>query len=53
MIFPHFKLNYEGITVNEINYELLKKVHQLKPVIRTQVIGVGAYLPENALQLDV
>jgi len=38
--------------VNEINYELLKKVHQLKPVIRTQIIGIGSYLPKKRVKSD-
>ena len=38
--------------MNEINYELLKKVHQLKPVIKTQVIGIGSYLPEKRVKSD-
>ncbi|GAA6138803.1 ketoacyl-ACP synthase III [Arenicella sp. 4NH20-0111] len=33
--------------MNEINYKLLQQVHQLKPFIRTKVIGVGAYLPSQ------
>jgi len=38
--------------MNEINYELLKKVHQLKPVIKTQIIGIGSYLPEKRIKSD-
>ncbi len=32
--------------MNEINYQLLQQVHQLKPIIKTQMIGVGTYLPD-------
>lgn len=38
--------------MNEINYQLLKQVHQLKPVIRTQMIGVGTYLPKQVVKSD-
>lgn len=33
--------------MNEINYKLLQQVHQLKPFVRTMVVGVGSYLPEQ------
>lgn len=33
--------------MNEINYKLLQQVHQLKPFIRTKVVGVGSYLPKQ------
>lgn len=38
--------------MNEINYELLKQVHQLKPIIRTKVVGIGSYLPEKRVKSD-
>jgi len=38
--------------MNEINYQLLQKVHQLKPIIRTKMIGVGVYLPEQKVKSD-
>jgi 3-oxoacyl-[acyl-carrier-protein] synthase-3 len=38
--------------MNEINYKLLQQVHQLKPIIRTQMIGVGTYLPSQKLNSD-
>jgi len=38
--------------MNEINYQLLKQIHQLKPIIRTQMIGVGTYLPEQRVKSD-
>jgi len=33
--------------VNELNYQLLKEVHKLKPIVRTQMLGVGTYLPNQ------
>jgi len=38
--------------MNEINYKLLQQVHQLKPIIRTQVMGVGTYLPSQRVKSD-
>ena len=38
--------------MNEINYKLLQQVHQLKPIVRTQVIGVGSYLPKQRVTSD-
>lgn len=38
--------------MNEINYKLLQQVHQLKPIIRTQMIGVGTYLPNQKVKSD-
>jgi len=38
--------------MNEINYKLLQQVHQLKPIIRTKVMGVGSYLPEQRVTSD-
>ena len=38
--------------MNEINYKLLQQVHQLKPIIRTKMIGVGSYLPPNKVKSD-
>lgn len=51
MMFPHFN-HYEGNIMNEINYQLLQQVHQLKPIIRTQMIGVGTYLPDQVVTSD-
>lgn len=38
--------------MNEINYQLLQQVHQLKPVVRTKMIGVGTYLPDQIVTSD-
>ena len=38
--------------MNEINYQLLQQVHQLKPIIRTQMIAVGTYLPDQVVTSD-
>lgn len=38
--------------MNEINYKLLQQVHQLKPFIRSQVVGVGTYLPKDVVSSD-
>lgn len=38
--------------MNEINYKLLKQVHQLKPIIRAQMIGVGTYIPSQMVTSD-
>ncbi len=38
--------------MNEINYKLLQQVHQLKPIIRSKVIGVGCYLPKQCVSSD-
>ncbi len=40
--------------MNQINYELLKQAHALKPVIRAQVIGASHYLPsEKVSSVDI
>lgn len=38
--------------MNEINYKLLQQVHQLKPIVRTKVMSVGSYLPEQRVTSD-
>jgi len=38
--------------MNELNYKLLQKVHQLKPIVRTKMIGVGTYLPSQIVASD-
>ena len=38
--------------MNHINYKLLKEVHNLKPVIRSAIAGVGSYLPEQRVSSD-
>ena len=38
--------------MNEINYQLLQQIHQLKPIIRTKIIGVGEYLPTQRVKSD-
>jgi 3-oxoacyl-[acyl-carrier-protein] synthase-3 len=38
--------------MNEINYKLLQKIHQLKPIVRTEIIGVGSYLPKQRVTSD-
>lgn len=38
--------------MNEINYKLLQQLHHLKPIIRTKVLGVGSYLPEQRVGSD-
>ncbi len=48
LLYYHLKRT----TMNEINYKLLQQVHQLRPTIRTKVIGVGSYLPEQRVTSD-
>jgi len=38
--------------MNEINFKLLKQIHLLQPVVRTKVMGVGSYLPEQRVTSD-
>lgn len=38
--------------MNEINYKLLQQVHQLNPIVRTKVMGVGSYLPQQRVTSD-
>ncbi len=38
--------------MNQINHQLLQQSHQLKPAIRSQMIGVGTYLPSQKVQSD-
>jgi len=38
--------------MNQINYELLRQGQQLKPIILTQMIGVGTYLPDQKVKSD-
>lgn len=38
--------------MNELNYSLLQQVHQLKPIVRTKVLGVGSYLPRQRVTSD-
>lgn len=38
--------------MNEINYNLLQQVHQLKPIIRTKVISAGYHLPKQRVSSD-
>jgi len=38
--------------MNEINYKLLQQIHQLKPIIRSEMIGVGTYLPDQIVKSD-
>lgn len=33
--------------MNHINYQLLKEVHRLKPIIKSHVAGIGTYLPKQ------
>jgi len=38
--------------MNEINYKLLQQVHQLKPIVHTQILSTGSYLPEQRVSSD-
>lgn len=38
--------------MNEINYQLLQQIHQLKPIIRTKMMSVGTYLPDQRVSSD-
>lgn len=38
--------------MNEINYQFLKANNQLRPIIRTKMLGVGVYLPSQKVQSD-
>ncbi|MBL4671900.1 MAG: hypothetical protein JKX81_06535, partial [Arenicella sp.] len=38
--------------MNEINFKLLKQIHQLQPVVRSKVMGVGSYLPKQRVTSD-
>lgn len=45
-------ITFKGNVMNEINYKLLQQVHQLKPIVRTQMLGVGTYLPSQRVKSD-
>lgn len=38
--------------MNEINYKLSQQLHQIKPIIRGQMLGVGTYLPSEKVKSD-
>ncbi len=38
--------------MNQLNYQLLTENLQVKPIVRTQVLGVGTYLPNEKVRSD-